>query len=282
MSVLFETSGGILVLDLDYEKFARKSAIILALAYLNQWILQDFELEKDVFLKGPSTQLPEQVKDSLDKRGFEDPKSTPPALANPGSVELVEIDGAFQVQINLAAKTSQNVVGRVAEGLDVLDDINKALGVPRMLHTHVVYDPFKLQSELPKRKSEHDLSLEAVENLLRSSETQKRNASSVDALALELLGDLDHYEVKPSPETLFVARLNPITTENSLEVIFSRFGSVRKAQIRQGPKSRYAFVEFSAKSSAELAYTRLHDNCTIDGHEVLVDFSQSTKHRLQR
>lgn len=42
------------------------------------------------------------------------------------------------------------------------------------------------------------------------------------AVVLEMIGDLPEAEVKPPSNMLFVCKLNPVTTEEDLEIIFSR------------------------------------------------------------
>ncbi len=39
--------------------------------------------------------------------------------------------------------------------------------------------------------------------------------------------DLPDADVKPPDDVLFVCKLNPVTTEDDLEIIFSRFGPCR-------------------------------------------------------
>jgi len=77
---------------------------------------------------------------------------------------------------------------------------------------------------------------------------------------------------------LFVCKLNPITRDEDLELIFSRFGPVVTAQVIRDQKSgdslQYAFVEFENQSSCEEAYLKM-DNVLIDDRRIHVDFSQS-------
>ncbi len=44
-------------------------------------------------------------------------------------------------------------------------------------------------------------------------------------------------------------QLNPVTTDEDLELIFSRFGKIKKCEIIRDPKTKqslnYGFVEFS-------------------------------------
>lgn len=41
------------------------------------------------------------------------------------------------------------------------------------------------------------------------------------------VGDLPDAEIKPPENVLFVCKLNPVTTDDDLEIIFSRFGSIK-------------------------------------------------------
>jgi hypothetical protein len=43
------------------------------------------------------------------------------------------------------------------------------------------------------------------------------------AVVLEMIGDLPEADVKPPSNMLFVCKLNPVTTEEDLEIIFSRW-----------------------------------------------------------
>lgn len=281
MSIFLETTRGNLVIDLEKSN-ARETYVIVALAHLNQWILSDFDFQKDLQLVSSEVDVPEKVWSEIDKKELQGADSQKEELAPPGSVDLLSCDEHFQFRILLGQIPAKNVVGKVVEGLDVLDDVNKSDGKIKILHSHVVHDPFLINVDLlGRRKKETDFSPEEIRKLLRGSKSSEDDKVSVEALALELLGDLSHYKVEPSPRSLFVAKLNSVTTENSLEVIFSRFGSVKKANILKGKKSPYAFVEFDSQDSAESAYTQLHDNCTIDGHQVVVDFSQSTSRPLK-
>jgi len=42
------------------------------------------------------------------------------------------------------------------------------------------------------------------------------------------VGDLPEEDVAPPENVLFVCKLNPVTTEDDLEVIFSRFGNIKR------------------------------------------------------
>jgi len=57
---------------------------------------------------------------------------------------------------------------------------------------------------------------EEIEKETRAAEATNR------AVVLEMIGDLPEAEVKPPSNMLFVCKLNPVTTEEDLEIIFSR------------------------------------------------------------
>lgn len=57
---------------------------------------------------------------------------------------------------------------------------------------------------------------------------QPENVSTMMCLAFLQLGDLPDAEVKPPENVLFVCKLNPVTTDEDLEIIFSRFGSIKR------------------------------------------------------
>jgi peptidyl-prolyl cis-trans isomerase-like 4 len=66
---------------------------------------------------------------------------------------------------------------------------------------------------------------------------------------LELLGDLPSAEIQAPEDVLFVCQLNPVSEDEDLELIFSRFDETIKAEIIRDPETgnslQYAFVEFS-------------------------------------
>lgn len=50
-------------------------------------------------------------------------------------------------------------------------------------------------------------------------------------MVLEMIGDLPEADAKPPSNMLFMCKLNPVTTEEDLEIIFSRFGTVTSCDI---------------------------------------------------
>ncbi|GLJ34018.1 hypothetical protein SUGI_0684170 [Cryptomeria japonica] len=73
-----------------------------------------------------------------------------------------------------------------------------------------------------------------------------------------MVGDIPEAEIKPPENVLFVCKLNPVTQEEDLEVIFSRFGKVISADIirdyKTGDSLCYAFIEFETQEACEAAY----------------------------
>jgi peptidyl-prolyl cis-trans isomerase-like 4 len=97
-------------------------------------------------------------------------------------------------------------------------------------------------------------------------------------VVLEMIGDLPEADAKPPDNQLFVCKLNPVTSDEDLEIIFSRFGRITQCDIirdyKTGDSLCYAFITFEEPTSAEAAYFKM-DNALIDDRRVHVDFSQS-------
>ncbi|KAK3230520.1 hypothetical protein Dsin_002401 [Dipteronia sinensis] len=96
------------------------------------------------------------------------------------------------------------------------------------------------------------------------------------AVVLETIGDIPLAEIKPHENVLFVCKLNPVTEEEDLHTIFSRFGTVVSAKVirdfKTGDSLCYAFNEFENQESCEQAYYKM-DNTLIDDRRIHVDFS---------
>jgi peptidyl-prolyl cis-trans isomerase-like 4 len=93
-----------------------------------------------------------------------------------------------------------------------------------------------------------------------------------------MMGDLPFAEVKPPENILFVCKLNPVTADEDLELIFGRFGKILSCEVirdrKTGDSLQYAFIEFEDKASCEAAYFKMQD-VLIDDRRIHVDFSQS-------
>ncbi|KAH9384404.1 hypothetical protein HPB48_026411 [Haemaphysalis longicornis] len=194
------------------------------------------------------------------------------------------------------------VFGYVAEGLETVERLNTAVcdgeGRPyqdvRICHTVVLHDPFDdpPNLELPDASPEPTLemlqsdrigahevvddmqgrSMEEVEEEIQNKEAKAR------ATVLEMIGDLPDVDAAPPENVLFVCKLNPVTTDEDLEIIFSRFGPVKSCEVirdkKTGDSLQYAFVEFEQREHCENAYFKM-DNVLIDDRRIHVDFSQS-------
>jgi len=56
----------------------------------------------------------------------------------------------------------------------------------------------------------------------------KEHEAKTKAIVLEMINDLPDADIKPPDNVLFVCKLNPATQEKDLELIFSKFGTIRK------------------------------------------------------
>jgi peptidyl-prolyl cis-trans isomerase-like 4 len=192
------------------------------------------------------------------------------------------------------------IFGSVVEGFDTLEKINTAYiddkGQPlkdiRILHTVILDDPYDDSAELIEppespvpsaaqlatvrvaydENIEEDNDPEALEKIRREREARAQ------ALTLEMVGDLPFAEVAPPENVLFLCKLNPVTQDEDLELIFSRFGKILSCEVirdkRTGDSLQYAFIEYTNQKDCEQAYFKM-DGVLIDDHRIHVDFSQS-------
>ncbi|XP_071498323.1 peptidyl-prolyl cis-trans isomerase-like 4 [Diadema antillarum] len=194
------------------------------------------------------------------------------------------------------------VFGELTEGFDVLDKINETFcdkqNRPyqdiRINHTIVLDDPFddpegleipdrspeptKQQLESGRIGADEDLQEDEEKTQEELEEMEKKKEAKANAQILEMIGDLPDADVKPPENVLFVCKLNPITTSEDLEIIFSRFGKISSCDVITdqvtGDSLCYAFVEFEREEDCEEAYFKM-DNVLIDDRRIHVDFSQS-------
>lgn len=57
-------------------------------------------------------------------------------------------------------------------------------------------------------------------------EMQKDKEAKARATILEIVGDIPDADIAPPENVLFVCKLNPVTNDEDLEIIFSRFGKI--------------------------------------------------------
>ncbi|KAF2268348.1 cyclophilin-like protein [Lojkania enalia] len=192
------------------------------------------------------------------------------------------------------------IFGEVVEGFDVLEKINAAFiddeGRPlkdiRLLHTIVLDDPFPdpeglvepPASPVPSAAQLATVRIGHDENLVEETDPEalervrREREARAQALTLEMVGDLPFAEVAPPENVLFVCKLNPVTQDEDLELIFSRFGKILSCEIirdkRTDDSLQYAFIEYQNQKDCEQAYFKM-DGVLIDDHRIHVDFSQS-------
>ncbi|GMI92902.1 hypothetical protein HRI_002959500 [Hibiscus trionum] len=197
------------------------------------------------------------------------------------------------------------VFGEVAERFETLtrineayvDDKNRPYKNIRIKHTYILEDPFDDPTQLselipdaspegkPKDEVDDEVRLEddwvPMDEQLGVAELEEviraKDAHS-SAVVLESIGDIPDAEIKPPDNVLFVCKLNPVTEDEDLHTIFSRFGTVVSADVirdyKTGDSLCYAFIEFETNEACEQAYFKM-DNALIDDRRILVDFSQS-------
>ncbi|RGP78717.1 peptidyl-prolyl cis-trans isomerase-like 4 [Fusarium longipes] len=194
------------------------------------------------------------------------------------------------------------IFGKVVEGFEVLDKINEAIvdekGHPlidiRIKHTVILDDPYAdppglrepssspppTDKQLKTVRIADEAALHADDNVDEEElERRRRNREAqAQALTLEMMGDLPFAEVKPPENVLFVCKLNPVTGDEDLELIFGRFGKILSCEVirdqKTGDSLQYAFIEFEDKASCEAAYFKMQ-GVLIDDRRIHVDFSQS-------
>ena len=194
------------------------------------------------------------------------------------------------------------IFGKVVEGFEALDKINEAIvddkGYPmidiRIKHTVILDDPYPDPPGLREPSSSPpptDAQLQTVriadeaalheDDDVDPEELEKRRRereAKAQALTLEMMGDLPFAEVAPPENVLFVCKLNPVTGDEDLELIFGRFGKILSCEVirdqKTGDSLQYAFIEYDDKASCEQAYFKMQ-GVLIDDRRIHVDFSQS-------
>jgi peptidyl-prolyl cis-trans isomerase-like 4 len=77
-----------------------------------------------------------------------------------------------------------------------------------------------------------------------------------------MIGDLPFANVRPPENILFVCKLNPVTQDEDLELIFSRFGKILSCEVirdkKTGDSLQYAFIEFDEREAAEMVSALVH------------------------
>lgn len=128
-----------------------------------------------------------------------------------------------------------------------------------------------------------------IDASLKAEEAKSR------AVVLEIIGDIPDADVKPPDQVLFICKLNPVTRDSDLELIFSRFGEIKRCASararslwacqragRRVPRRCscevirdyktaeslcYAFIEYENQKDAEEAYFKMN-NVLIDDRRI--------------
>ncbi|XP_063299404.1 peptidyl-prolyl cis-trans isomerase-like 4 [Pelobates fuscus] len=318
MAVLLETTLGDIVIDLYTEERPRASLNFLKLCKIKYYnyclvhnVQRDFIIQTGDPLgtgRGGSSVFSALYGDQA--QYFESEKVPRIKHKKAGTVSMVN-NGNGQHGSQFLITTAENldyldgvhtVFGEISEGMDVVKKINEAFVdkdfVPyqdiRITHTVILDDPFddppglpipdrspeptKEQLDSGRIAADEDIddskgkSAEELEEILAEKEAKTR------AVLLEMVGDIPDADIKPPENVLFVCKLNPVTTDEDLEIIFSRFGQIKSCEIirdwKTGESLCYAFIEFEKEEDCEKAYFKM-DNVLIDDRRIHVDFSQS-------
>ncbi|KAF9226749.1 cyclophilin-like protein [Gyrodon lividus] len=324
MSVLFETSVGDIVIDLETELCPKTCENFLKLCKVYYYNLNAFfNVSKDFLAQtgdptatgtgGESiwSYIASQAEQKSIPRYFI-PEIVPKLKhAHKGTVSMAvapSISGdkggcGSQFFVTLADNIDyldgkHAVFGHVVEGFETLDKLNDIFtgqdGRPfkdvRIRHIVILDDPFPDPEGLvkppfsPVHPPDNSTRIAEDEDPLATlpeeeeERERRRKAAAASALTLEMVGDLPFANVRPPENVLFVCKLNPVTRDEDLELIFSRFGTIMSCQVirdkKTGDSLQYAFIEFDKREDAEQAYFKMQ-NVLVDDRRIWVDFSQS-------
>lgn len=243
-----------------------------------------------------------------DTRYYEGEKKPKIKHDRPGLVSMVNCGDNLigsQFFITLGEDTTCSldehiVFGEIAEGHEVLLKLNETICDVthrpyqdiRITHTVILEDPYSdpdglilpCQSPEPPLEVLQSDRIGADEDITEDIDTEELEEKRLEkealarATILEIVGDLPSADIAPPENVLFVCKLNPVTSDDDLQIIFSRFGKIVSCEVIRDKKSgnslQYAFVEFDNQKSCEDAYLKM-DNVLIDDRRIHVDFSQS-------
>ncbi|XP_022173867.1 peptidyl-prolyl cis-trans isomerase sig-7 [Myzus persicae] len=316
MSVVLETTIGDLTIDLFIKERPHSCKNFLKLCKLKYYNFCLFHHVQSNFVAqtgdptgtGSGGQSVYGILSGKDARYYEGEKKPKIKHDRPGLVSMVNCGDNLigsQFFITLGEDTTCSldehiVFGEIAEGHDVLLKLNETICDAthrpyqdiRITHTVILEDPYSdpdglivpcqspepplevLQSDRIGADEDitEDIDIEELEEKRQEKEAQAR------ATILEIVGDLPSADIAPPENVLFVCKLNPVTSDDDLQIIFSRFGKIVSCEVIRDKKSgnslQYAFVEFDNQKSCEDAYLKM-DNVLIDDRRIHVDFSQS-------
>uniref|UniRef100_A0A8C4RUB6 Peptidyl-prolyl cis-trans isomerase n=1 Tax=Erpetoichthys calabaricus TaxID=27687 RepID=A0A8C4RUB6_ERPCA len=270
MAVLLETTLGDIVIDLYTDERPRASLNFLKLCkikYYNYCLIH--KVQRDFVIQTGDPTGTGRGGDSVfvklygDQARFFDAEKVPRIKHKKrGTVSMVN-NGSDQHGSQFLITTGENldylngvhtVFGEVTEGMDVLAKINEVFVdkdfIPyqdiRVNHTVILDDPFDdpVGLQIPDRSPEptkeqldsgrigadEDIDSDKGKTTEELDELVKDKEAKTQAILLEMIGDIPDADIKPPENVLFVCKLNPITTDEDLEVIFSRFGEIKRTE----------------------------------------------------
>lgn len=309
MSVIVQTTLGDFIIDLFFEKCPKTCENFLGLCkikYFNNLLF--FNIQKDFIAQsGDPTNTGKEGKSIYyytkgeNFNYFPDEISKNQAHNKKGLLSMYnkgKNTNTSQFFITLTGRhldyldKKHTIFGEIVENLEIIDKLNDVYidekGKPyqevRIIRTIILIDPFEKENDkiakfIPERspspiRDKHLLGIGEKEEDIKidKSETKAKTA------LLEIAGDLPDSDMKPPDSTLFVCKLNTITSEESLDIIFSRFGQIKSLNLVRdkdsGKSLGFAFIDFESKDACEQAYLKM-ENVLIDDRRIHVDFSQS-------
>ncbi|KAI2652391.1 Peptidyl-prolyl cis-trans isomerase-like 4 [Labeo rohita] len=316
MAVLLETTLGDIVIDLYTEERPKASLNFLKLCkikYYNYCLIHNVQRDFIIQMGDPTGtgRGGESVFCKLygdQARFFESEKMPRIKHRKKGTVSMVN-NGSDQHGSQFLITTGENldyldgvhtVFGEVSEGMDVLSKINETFVdnnfIPyqdiRINHTVILDDPFDDPAGLPipdrspePTKEQLDSGRIGADEVINDEEGRdaeeldeliKEKEAKTQAILLEMVGDLPDADIKPPENVLFVCKLNPVTTDEDLEIIFSRFGLIKWVYpaCEGKPIGGVSQLGRPMVEDCEKAYFKM-DNVLIDDRRIHVDFSQS-------
>ncbi|XP_050537407.1 peptidyl-prolyl cis-trans isomerase sig-7 [Daktulosphaira vitifoliae] len=316
MSVVLETTIGDLTIDLFTEERPHSCKNFLKLCKIKYYNFCLFHHIQANFVaqtgdptgSGNGGESIYGIISGKDARYYEGEKKPKIKHDRPGLVSMVHCGNNLvgsQFFITLGEDTTCSldehfVFGEVTEGHDILLKLNETICDVshrpyqdiRITHTVILEDPYSdphdliipISSPKPPLEVLQSDRIGADEDITESvdeaelQEKREEKEAQARATILEIVGDLPSADIAPPENVLFVCKLNPVTSDDDLQIIFSRFGKIVSCEVIRDKKSgnslQYAFVEFDNQKSCEDAYLKM-DNVLIDDRRIHVDFSQS-------
>ncbi|XP_035915752.1 peptidyl-prolyl cis-trans isomerase sig-7 [Anopheles stephensi] len=318
MSVVIETTIGDITVDLFLKERPRAALNFLKLCKLKYYNYNLFHTIQSEFIAqtGDPTGAGDGgmsiwgILEGNHKRYFEGESVPKIKHSEPGLLSMVNagehLIGSqffFTLGADLTSLDGRHtVIGEVTEGHEVLRKLNETICDERhrpykdvrITHTVVLDDPFedprgfREPSRSPSPSAERlqggrIAADEEIDDLGGKTEQEiaemiAEREAKARATILEIVGDIPDADIAPPENVLFVCKLNPVTTDDDLQIIFSRFGKIKGCEVIRdkltGDSLQYAFIEFENQKSCEDAYFKM-DNVLIDDRRIHVDFSQS-------